>query len=498
MAGEPNDFQGCRLTSLPAEIQLAIIDLLSSTETANDLRALSSTNRFYRNLLAPQILRSIILTNTERNGASIEAIADGRHAKCMKHLHYRGMVPDKEPEPVYTGNPLCLLPPEPKYEADPPGPIPFPPSVQSILSKLERFSNLQSVVMDFPFDDWDNFADLYHQIDDTETAEEVLKAELENGWRALMAQSFNALSQNRKALFKHLEIRQLVPYAVSTFDTDAFHAFLGNLKAFTLSLRGWDNGAGWQLNTLDFAADFAGKLDTWFFDHLGMVHHLVFEASDMAPIGLDPGRYHSHLALKPGQMTSLRSVQVRYLFICPELRDFLVAHADTLEEIVMLDCLASVEVLDEDTEGMAWCRLFDAISEATPSKLRRLEVRWTEEVEWGSEWEDAPEDVNADTDKIRQFLEDDPEAVFFNYTNLDDKYGMLFEDEHEIRSSFLQGGDQKAYKRLMAIVEKNRMKTASSSTSTGEPGRIVEHQWHVADRGLQNAIASNRRSAVGG
>jgi len=102
----------------------------------------------------------------------------------------------------------------------------------------------------------------------------------------------------------------------------------------------------------------------------------------------------------------------------------------------------------------------------------------------GSEWENAPEDVNADTDRIRQLLEDDPEAVFFNYTNLDDKYGMLFEDEQEIRSSFLQGGDLKAYKRVMAIVEKNRMKTSSSSTSTGEPGRIVEHQWHVTDRGL--------------
>jgi hypothetical protein len=328
--------------------------------------------------------------------------------------------------------------------------------------------------MDFPFDDWNNFADPYDQMNEAETAEEVLKAELENGWRALMAQSFHALSENRKALFQHLEIRQLVPYAVSTFDTDAFHAFLGNLKGFTLSLRGWDNGAGWQLNTMDFAADFAGKLDTWFFDHLSLVHHLVLEASDMAPVGLDPGRHHSHLALKPDQMTSLRTVQVRYLFLCPELRDFLVPHADTLEEIVMLDCLASSEVLDEDTEGMAWCRLFDALSEATPSKLRRLEVRWTEEVEWGSEWEDAPEDVNADTDQIRRLLEDDPEAVFFNYTNLDDKYGMLFEDVHEIRSSFSQGGDQKAYKRLISMVENNRTKLASSGTSTEGLGRIVE------------------------
>jgi len=52
-------------------------------------------------------------------------------------------------------------------------------------------------------------------------------------------------------------------------------------------------------------------------------------------------------------------------------------------------------------------------------------------------------------------LSEDPQRRLFAYKILDDKYGTLFDDEEQNVQSFLQGDDQKAYDRLMRIVNDN-------------------------------------------
>ena len=336
-------------------------------------------------------------------------------------------------------------------------PIPFPTVVHTTLSSLQCFPNLETVILEFPFK-WNNFEDPRDSLDEAETAEQVRVAEERNGWRTLMAQSFNALADNNKIGFQHLELRQLAPYEVSTFNSEKFHKLLNAVKRFSLSLRGWENGAGWNLNTMPAFGNFARKLDTWFFNHLHSVEHLVFEASDTAPIGLDPGRYHAHLALKPDQMPLLRSIKVVDLFVCPELVVFLTAHLQALEELRMYDCRGAMEVDNEDTEGVSWHKFFNALLDGSPSKLRKLVVEWFEEVEYEA-WEDVER-----YEKVCAILRDDPNRILFNYSILDDKYGMVFHDENQIATSFFEGKDQDAYENLVAVVSENRAEGKASTT----------------------------------
>jgi hypothetical protein len=329
----------------------------------------------------------------------------------------------------------------------------FPDIVGRVLSNLQRFPNLSTVMFEFPFD-WDEWEEGWELFNEPESSDGVQAAENAEGWRALMLQSFDALSRNTTSSIEDFEIKGLVAKEVSTFNSEGFHNFLGRLKRFRVSIRDWDNGAGWAMNTQAGFADFAEQLAEFFFDHLQSATDVVLEADETAPLGLEPGRYHVHLALKPQQMPLLRKLELRYIFVCPELANFLVAHLETLEELVMTNCLCSMELLDEDTEGMHWDALFNAVSEGQPRKLRRLEIVSTEEI--GIE---IPQ--YCDQDKVKEMLEalaDDPNRRLFAYINLDDKYGMLMEDEDMELESFRRGHDQRAYDRLMAIVGGNRQK----------------------------------------
>lgn len=59
-------------------------------------------------------------------------------------------------------------------------------------------------------------------------------------------------------------------------------------------------------------------------------------------------------------------------------------------------------------------------------------------------------------EEVRLLLEENPKRRLFPYAVLDDKYGMLLEDEYENQASFFKGDDQKSWERLMEIVEGNR------------------------------------------
>lgn len=98
--------------------------------------------------------------------------------------------------------------------------------------------------IEFPLD-WDDFEDSWEILEEGETPQQVLEAESEEGWRALMARSLEALSRNKSAHFEALELRKLVPKEVSTFRSDVFHHFLGTVRRFKLSVKEYDNGAGW-------------------------------------------------------------------------------------------------------------------------------------------------------------------------------------------------------------------------------------------------------------
>ena len=328
---------------------------------------------------------------------------------------------------------------------------------------MRRFPNLQVVSIEFPIDweDWDEHWDL---LVEGETSEQVLEAEARQGWRSLMARSIDALCQSGSAHFGTLELRKLVPKEVSTFSSDAFHHFLSTVRNFKISIRDYDNGAGWTMNTTEEFANFANKLGVYFFDHLPSATTFVLEADESGPLGLEPGRWHAHLALQRSQMPLLKILALRYIFVCRELTDFLVAHADTLEEVVMTDCLACnsplVDDVNTENDGMRWHEMFNAFADSSPSRLKRLDILSTKEidVEYKTRYpytEDDDEDEGGDVVKVREELAENPKRRLFTYVDLDDKYGTLMEDYKQVREAFLSGNDQRAYDRLVSIVEKN-------------------------------------------
>lgn len=258
-------------------------------------------------------------------------------------------------------------------------------------------------------------------------------------------------------------IERLYYKEVSAFTTPVFHQFLSNLEDFSLSIYGGDNGAGWETKTCEIWSAFVAKLDEFFFDHLQRITSLTLKATEEGPIGLE-GMNHASLALRPDHMPHLKIVHLEYMFLSPELRDFLVGHASTLEEVHLRSCLAETDdSMAED--GLHWHELFDAISSARPSKLQIFKVTQERPAslpeskrgydKFDSKVQDENETtLNAEIEQARETAEAREKRVWPHVT-VDDKYGMLFEDEEENFLSFREGRDQEAFERLMSIVEGN-------------------------------------------
>jgi hypothetical protein len=306
---------------------------------------------------------------------------------------------------------------------------------------------------------------------DPESSEDIHAAEEDEGWRALMSKSFDALSKNTTSSIEEFEIKGLVAKEVSAFTSKDFHDFLGKLKTFSVSLHDWFNGMALGMNLQRGFAAFAEKLGNYFFDHLQSTTDFSLKAHKTAPLGMDMlDRYHVHLALRPSQFPLLRKLALGYIHVCPELVDFLIAHLETLEELVMTDCQCSLPLLDEDTEGMRWYKLFDALAERQPPRLRKLEMTPTQQIgkksfdEFDDEnkWRMMRELLAAEPErslfrKTRELLAEDPKRRLFAYANYD-KIDTVGRDAKKELESLLKGEDQRAYNRLMAIAERNREK----------------------------------------
>ncbi|KAK3178345.1 hypothetical protein OEA41_000480 [Lepraria neglecta] len=423
----------CGLIELQAELQLKIIEELSKDEVRgddvgkqddrfkihHDLMNWSCTSAYYRDSLAPYIFKTVILRNDEKSGCSLNALASSRHSECVEELHFVGSAP---------GN-----------------------------AKEGRRHSQTLVEFAYHFDDWDQWEDGLDLCAEVETEEQVKAAEEEEAWRALMAKTYDALLRNQGIHFKTLDINQLVLKKVYTFNSKLFHDFLSHFERFTLSIRGEDNGAGWKSNKSEEYHALISGLDECFFDHLASVTTLIIKAPKEGPLGLE-GMNHARLALKKDQMPLLKAVHLEHVFICPELIDFLVGHSKTLERLSLNHCFGGVNGLAEN--GIHWKQLFDTVYNANPEKLRQIEILpiklpLTDAEVWG-----APETETEISEEVRdrQILETDSSRRVFAYTTLDDKYGMLFQDEEENLASFLRGEDQASYERLEHKINQNAKK----------------------------------------
>lgn len=334
----------------------------------------------------------------------------------------------------------------------------FPTSTKSVLSNLQRFPNLQTVKIEFPFH-WAEVVEFDGLLEEDETPQEVLVAENTQDWRACMACAFDAFSQNATAHFETLELKNLFPKEVSTFRSDAWHHFLGTIQHIRLSVKEYDDAGDCPLNTQEAFWPFVANLGQYLFDHLRSTTAFVLEADENGPLGQRPGSSHVYLGLRPPQMPLLRSLELRSVFLNRLLVEALVTRLGILEELVLEHCLVV------NTPGNSWHELFDTLAAAEPIKLRRLEVvsRGTTAIDY--EFDDDIPGSEKEVAEARKVLAEDPNRWLFAYTGLDEN-GNFAEDRHSVRRCFIQGDDQRAYDRLMAIVERNAAR-ADSGRSGG-------------------------------
>ncbi|KAK4692312.1 hypothetical protein P7C71_g4862, partial [Lecanoromycetidae sp. Uapishka_2] len=413
-----------------------------TTRIQVDLVHWSCTSSYFRHLLAPYIFKTIRLCNEEKSGVSVTALAKCPYSEYVKELHFIGSAP---------GDAKC------KEEAFSDTVAIFPKSVDALLSDLRQFPNLETLSVEFAyrFDDykeWDEGLDLCAE---EETDEEVEIAEKGIAWRALMLKTYEALTKNREHHLKTLEVRQLVPKKVSIWKSQTFHDLLSRVERFRLSIYGEDNGAGWKINKIEDYCSIMSKLDEFFFDHLKSVTHLIIEAPAEGPIGLE-GMNHIPLALKKEQMPLLKSLHLELIFICPELVSFLLSHSKTLEHLSLTNCYAGIGGLAEN--GIHWEELLDPLCDADLKKLRQIHIL-PEDLPL-SEGEVYPhlvkdEEVSDEVREARRILEADPGRRLFGHAMLDDKYGMILQNEWENLASFQQGEDQRSYDRLVRKVNAN-------------------------------------------
>jgi hypothetical protein len=433
------------LASLPNELKLNIIENLDMNSTSfipapsQELLSLSRVCKVLRALVLPFMLKTITLLNEEKSGSSVLAILNSPYRKHVQHVHYIGVMPMPE---------AAIMRSQPVKE---PSAQDLPESVEQVLSSLNRLPNLERAVVDFRCaeneeEDSETYRFSFYDFDDPESDEDVLEEERTVSYRSLMERSYRALTRNPASTIKHLELKNVSAKKCSAWKLPEFLALLEGLTSFTMSLRGGDNGAGWHINMEHGYLDFIQNLDDCFFRHLSNVKNLDFAASEDAPPGIPDGLNNAALWLLGEHMPQLQNLSLRHVFISTSLAAFITSHGNTLEFVQLTKCYSGFG--PEDVPS--WSQFFRSIASQDMKSLRAFEIAPTdlerlEDDEWQADTVKRSEDLR------NQF----PERRMYDYKHLDDKYGMVFDTEHEAFGKFEDGSDHTSWEILCEVIRKN-------------------------------------------
>ncbi|KAL7788524.1 hypothetical protein V8C43DRAFT_287843 [Trichoderma afarasin] len=404
------------LPDLPSELFLEIIKVLDIGGKIN----LSSTCKLYRAQLLPEIFKTIRLTNDETSATSARTVVE-TYGQYMKTIEF-----------------TCQCDPHERATA----PSLLPAACQIL--KGHFTPNLQTVKVKFDFD-LDNEANMVSDdFDYDEDANYTRERELREKWRALMNETWEALVAN--TLITELILDDFPPKWTSTYRTDAFRQFLNQLESATINIFGFEDYAGIRTNAMIDYCDFLRNLDALFFRHMRGLKYLHIQASD--PLGYadgNGGNTFIALALKPGDLPLLQSLTLDNCFVCPELISFIQSHAQVIKFLDIDECFCWSEV--------PWAKFFDEIYEAKPRLTGLLA---------GGNKAPFPFDENPyweEDDAVLlmcQKLEADSTLKIFRQMHMDPDNGILTLNYDKTVERFNQGDDQRAYDRLMALVNENR------------------------------------------
>ncbi|KAF2499623.1 hypothetical protein BU16DRAFT_535951 [Lophium mytilinum] len=431
----------CRLTTLPTELKLLIIEHLQELDDdrLQVVINLSSTCSSFRSLLAPELFHSVTLHNTESSAVLALAAANNHVAQYVKRLDFKAHLFGMRTSP-YSYFATRLL---------------IPKTVRSILRNLKLFPKLDTLSVQF---NAQSFVDVLMDIlRDDEPIEEALGLEKELPWRRLMADAYKLLSENKSHGIKTVLLQDIIPLGVSTFASPDFHKFLSTVYHFRISLLGGlphSNGVARSVHSPGYHI-FVSRLPVYFLNHLDSVRTLSIIASRNGMLGRNRSAWSAKLPIANIQMPNLESVHLEWTFICEELIQFLTAHVRSLKHISLHNCYGHSR---ESVGCVTWYGLFDRITDVGPKSLERVDIL-TPKAEQLIYFSDQYEAKNKE---VRELQQKDPGRLIFAYGFL--SQGMLVEGTQDSMEASIRGEDGKAHARLMVAVKANRRSSRTSKT----------------------------------
>ncbi|KAL0059918.1 hypothetical protein AAF712_013333 [Marasmius tenuissimus] len=432
------------LEDLPVELLTEIFGSLPNDGTR---LALASTNSHLRNALAPHVFSAIKIENSTRERHEFEQLAN-KYGSAITHLHFVASMPHGRPEDDIFTTPT-------DYRTDEQDtPSPKRTLTMVLMRKLLPNATTLSLSFDFDFeydgaeldlDDniWDgpnsitdDSASIYVFADE-EAAEDVPIREAEYPWRALMAQAWSAVCQNK--FITKLIVLNLIPKKTTTFDSEDWRDFLGRLDTLELRMWGGDNGVGWRVNTLEGYLAYEAKLGEYFFRHLNKVQRLLLAAYPECPFGgleVDDGpnfNYDIAFPLSKEYLPRLKTLELHNIFISKRLVSFVLNKGTTLLGVYLHHCHAN----RDHEEGFSWAEFFTCL-DSNKSQLRELHITY----EGG--------DLALLSDyEGNQLQKQNEEDRVFSYGNLISKYGDFVAGNRKIREKYEERRDLDAYRSLM-------------------------------------------------
>ncbi|KAI4596885.1 hypothetical protein KJ359_004794 [Pestalotiopsis sp. 9143b] len=296
-----------------------------------------------------------------------------------------------------------------------------------------------------------------------ENEEAVAKAkEAKYPWRSLMAGVWHLLSQNRNV--KTLVAKDLLPKPTSLFFSRQWSDFLARLEKLEISMWAEDNGAGWMSNTQEGYDDFITRLGQWFFQHATHAQSLVLEAHPDCPFGYFAGHPDISLPLELGQLPELRQLELRNLYVSPDLVLFVCQENSKLDRLVLRNCRANA---GEYNNPYRWTRFFDDLTANDKNPLSSCVVQYDKLVSMRK-----PEPIVARVniwESPRRMPELEmwyqvPGAIVFDYGSCSDKYGRFDQAFERNYDCFTQGRDLAAFQSLAARIQLNAGSSEGKNT----------------------------------
>jgi hypothetical protein len=289
------------------------------------------------------------------------------------------------------------------------------------------------------------------------------------GWRALMAKTYDAVACNDQGSFTTLVLQEVLPVGVSWCTTKAWAKFLGGVKTFNLSPRIYNNTACWWCTrTSPYASPYVPSIEVALIEHVDILFRNLTSVTDFrftADYCAVGRNNYDCLALNANHMPLLQTLDLERCLIAEGLATFISSHSQTLRRIKLTDCFSGAVCPDESTSAggdIAWADFFDILSDGFLSVEKATFVEFCiSSTTLGDEHcithivDCKPVQVNTENFELAQrLLENEPHRRLFAHEYMSSKYINSEHNGDQDLNSLLQGRDQAAFDRLMAVTKR--------------------------------------------